>query len=148
MMNLILVYKQFALTRRVQIISFIFCCVALAGCNIKKYTKAENALDAGREFIDACLKGDFDKASYYMLQDEQNNSLLLQQKRNYDSKSNKEKDEYSNASIIIFEDDTVNDSTHVINYQNSYDKVGRKVKVIERNNIWMVDFKYTFNGNL
>ena len=136
------------MVRRVQIISFIFCCVALVYCNVKKYTKAENPLDAGREFIDACLKGDFDKASYYMLQDDQNNSLLLQQKRNYDVKSNKEKDEYSNASIIIFEDDAVNDSTHVINYQNSYDKVGRKVKVIEHNDTWSVDFKYTFNGNL
>lgn len=147
-MNLILMHKHFTLIRGVQIISLIFCCTVFTSCNIKKYTKAENPLDAGREFIDACLKGDFDKASYYMLQDDQNKSLLLQQKRNYDAKSEKEKDEYNNASIIIFEDATVNDSTHIINYQNSYDKVGRKVKVTEHNNTWVVDFKYTFNGNL
>jgi hypothetical protein len=128
-------------------IIIFLCCVAFS-CNEKHYTKAENALDAGREFIDGCLKGDFDKASYYMLQDDKNKSLLLQQKRNYDAKSKEEKQEYNSASIIIYEDATINDSTHIINYQNSYDKVGRKVKVISKNNTWLVDFKYTFNPNL
>lgn len=136
------------MSQRVQLISFVFLCFVMVCCKTKEYTKAEDPLDAGREFIDACLKGDFDKASYYMLQDNRNKSLLLQQKRNYDAKSKKEKDEYNNASIIIFEDAAINDSTHVINYQNSYDKVGRKVKVIDHNNTWLVDFKYTFDGNL
>jgi len=131
-----------------QLVSLIFCCAAVFSCDLGKYSKAENALDAGREFIDGCLKGDFDKAAYYMVQDELNKSLLLTQKRNYDAKSNQEKQEYNNASIIIFEDAVINDSTHIINYQNSYDKVGRKVKVVLHNNIWQVDFKYTFNGNL
>ena len=126
----------------------IFFCSFVFSCTEKHYTKAENALDAGREFIDGCLKGDFDKASYYMLQDDENKSLLLQQKRNYNAKSKTDKQEYNNASIIIYEDATVNDSTHVINYQNSYDKVGRKVKVILKNDTWLVDFKYTFNPNL
>jgi hypothetical protein len=120
----------------------VFC-----GCN-QKYSRAEYALDAGREFIDGCLKGDFDKAAYYMLDDTQNKKLLLEQKRNYDGKSKQEKQEYSQASIIINEDATIDDSTHIINYQNSYDKIGRKVKVILHNNVWLVDFKYTFNGNL
>jgi hypothetical protein len=135
-----MLYKQFVVVA--------FCGVLFFCCNVKKYSRAENALDAGREFIDGCLKGDFDKASYYMLQDTENNSLLLQQKKNYDAKSKQEKQEYSSASIIIYEDATLNDSTHIINYQNSYDKTGRKVKVIFHNNTWMVDFKYTFNGNL
>jgi hypothetical protein len=125
----------------------IFYLVVLFSCN-QKYSKAENALDAGREFIDGCFKGDFDKAAYYMLDDTQNKKLLLEQKRNYEGKSKDERQEYSQASIIINEDATLNDSTHIINYQNSYDKIGRKVKVILYNNKWMVDFKYTFNGNL
>ena len=126
----------------------IFFCSVIFSCTEKHYTKAEDALDAGREFIDGCLKGDFDKASYYMLQDDENKSLLLQQKRNYNAKSQQEKQEYNTASIIIYEDASINDSTHVINYQNSYDKVGRKVKVVLKNNTWLVDFKYTFNPNL
>jgi hypothetical protein len=126
----------------------IFFCSIIFSCTEKHYTKAEDALDAGREFIDGCLKGDFDKASYYMLQDDENKSLLLQQKRNYDAKSKEEKQQYNTASIIIYENAAINDSTHIINYQNSYDKVGRKVKVVLKNDTWQVDFKYTFNPNL
>jgi hypothetical protein len=133
--------------RLVQFTTGILCCALLYCCN-QKYSKAENAFDAGREFIEGCLKGDFDKAAYYMLDDERNKELLLAQKRNYDAKGKQEKMEYNNASIIINEDATINDSTHIISYQNSYDKIGRKVKIIFRNNKWLVDFKYTFNGNL
>jgi len=116
--------------------------------NGKNYPKAENALDAGREFIDACLKGDFDKAAFYMLNDPRNNDILLKQKKSYTEKSETEKKEYANASITIFEDAVINDSTHIINFQNSYDKFGRKVKVVFHNETWLVDFKYTFDGNL
>jgi hypothetical protein len=59
-----------------------------------------------------------------------------------------EKKEYHDASITIFEDAVLNDTTHIINFQNSYDKIGRKVKVILHNESWLVDFKYTFDGNL
>src|SRR6476660_7394434 len=124
--------------RLLQFIMGIFYCAVLCSCD-QKYSKAENALDAGREFIDGCLKGDFDKAAYYMLDDTQNKELLLEQKRNYDGKSKQEKQEYSQASIIINEDATINDSTHIINYQNSYDRIGRKVKVILYNDTWLVD---------
>ncbi|HRI21116.1 MAG TPA: hypothetical protein PLA68_09175, partial [Panacibacter sp.] len=62
--------------------------------------------------------------------------------------SKDEKQNYNDANIIIIEDATIDNSTHIINYQNSYDKVGRKVKVILVNDKWLVDFKYTFDGNL
>lgn len=123
--------------------------VLLCNCGGNKiYPKAENALDAGREFIDGCLKGDFDKASFYMVNDSTNDNMMLNLKRKYNEKSAAQKKEYSEASITIFEDAVVNDSTHVINYQNSYDKVGHKVKVVLQNNTWSVDLKYTFDGNL
>ena len=66
----------------------------------------------------------------------------------FDTKSNDEKNAFATSSIIITEDATLNDTVHIINYHNSYDNIGRKVKVVKRNNIWLVDFKYTFNGNL
>lgn len=130
------------------IISLLVTTFCFSCTSEKTYSKAENAFDAGREFIDACLKGDFDKASFYMLQDDKNKDLLLQQKRNYNEKSDQEKEQYKESSIIINEDATINDSTHIINYKNSYDNVGRKVKVVLQNNTWLVDFKYTFDGNL
>ncbi|MEP6597718.1 MAG: hypothetical protein ABJA71_17315 [Ginsengibacter sp.] len=134
--------------RRVKLITVFFCSIILSCCHGRNYARAENALDGGREFIDGCLKGDFSKASFYMLDDSRNKELLQTQQKNYNAKSREEKQQYHDASIIIIEDATINDSTHIINYQNSYDKIGRKVKVILHDNDWLVDFKYTFNGNL
>ena len=127
---------------------YLFILIAIIGCNNSGYQSATTALEGGREFIDACLKGDFKKAAFYMIEDSANNSELLKIKRDYDFKSADQKHAYATASIIINEDETINDSTHIINYANSYDKIARKVKVINRNGKWLVDFKYTFNGNL
>ncbi|MFT4155374.1 hypothetical protein [Parafilimonas sp.] len=122
--------------------------VLLFACNTSNYPAATTALEGGREFIDACLKGDFKKAAFYMIDDSVNNKDLLKIKRDYDFKPADDKHNYAGASIIINSDETINDSTHIINYANSYDKMARKVKVIKRNEKWLVDFKYTFDGNL
>jgi len=119
-----------------------------ASCNGTDYPKAENALDAGREFIDACLKGDFAKADFYMLDDADNEKRLSQIKTDYNKRSSDDKQQYKTASIIIGDEEALNDSTHIIHYRNSFDKVARKIKVIKRDNTWLVDFKYTFDGNL
>ena len=131
----------------------LFACVLpliliLWGCNVQNYQPATTALEGGREFIQAYLTGDFDKASFYMINDSINNSDLLKIKRDYNLKSADEKHSYASASIINTSDEAIDDSTHIINYANSYDKIAHKVKVINRNKQWLVDFKYTFNGNL
>jgi hypothetical protein len=118
------------------------------GCINNEYPVASTALESGREFIDGCLKGDFKKASFYMIADSINEGELLKIQRDYNSKSEEEKHAFAAASIIINEDAVINDSTHIINYKNSYDQFARKVKVLQRNGKWLVDFKYTFNGNL
>ncbi len=112
------------------------------------YTKAENAFDAGREFIDGCLKGDFKKATFFMLQDTVNNQQLDKLAKDYALKTKSDKAEYRQASIIIGDEETLNDSTHIIHYRNSFDKIARKVKVTRRDDNWLVDLKYTFDGNL
>ena len=124
-------------------LGFIF-----SGCSGATYPDAEFPFDAAREFIDGCLKGDFKRAEAYMLVDVKNDSLFRMQEKNYAAKTKDEKQNYNEANIIIIEDATIDNSTHIINYQNSYDKVGRKVKVILVNDKWLVDFKYTFDGNL
>lgn len=119
------------------------------GCSgDKKYPKAENAFDAGREFIDGCLKGDFDKAAFYMLKDADNKAHLSKLQADYKLKSKNDKQQYHDASINILDDEEVDDHTHIINYKNSYDHIARKVKVVLQGSNWLVDFKYTFNGNL
>jgi hypothetical protein len=120
--------------------------ILFLSCN--SYPKAENPLDAAREFIDACLKGDFDKANFYMLQDDENNAQLKKLKAAYSSRSSSEKAQYNDANIVILEDSAVNDTTEIINYKNSYDNIARKARVIQRDGNWQVDLKYTFNGNL
>lgn len=121
----------------------------ILSCNAEPdYPKAENSFDAAREFIDACLKGQFDRANAYMIHDAANEEQLNKLRKDYTLKTKQDKQEYSNASIIVSNDETINDSTHIIYYKNSYDKVARKVKVIQRNDDWLVDFKYTFDGNL
>ena len=127
---------------------FCFCLISIFSACGSKYDKATDPLDAAREFINACLTGDVEKATYYMIDDAENKSQLLKIKRDFDAKANTEKYEFAHASIIINEDATLSDTVHIINYKNSYDNIGRKVKVIKRNEIWQVDFKYTFNGNL
>jgi hypothetical protein len=126
----------------------LFVCISMLFFSCSSYPKAEDPLDAAREFIDACLNGDFDKASFYMLQDDENKAFLDKVKVNYRSKNASERKEYKEANIIILEEDTVNDSTEIINYKNSYDNIALKARVLNRNGIWQVDLKYTFNGNL
>jgi hypothetical protein len=128
---------------------FLFLALAICSCGAGGgFANADNAFDAGREFIDGCLKGDFSKATFYMINDEENNRDLQEIKRDYKAKSTEQKQEYYTASIIVQEEETLSDSVHIIYYMNSYDKIARKVKVILRNGNWQVDFKYTFNGNL
>jgi hypothetical protein len=125
-----------------------FILIFLLGSCAQKYPAATTPLEGAREFIDGYLKGDFTKAQAYMINDDENQKDLLKIKRDYNAKSEEQKHDYAAASIIINEDAALNDTMHIINYSNSYDKIARKVKVIQRDGKWLVDFKYTFDGNL
>jgi hypothetical protein len=132
------------------ILKYISCFVlmlAIFSCG-RQYPPATTALEGAHQFIDGCLKGDFNRAAAYMIDDSENQKDLLKIKRDYDGKSEDQKHAYALASIIINEDATLNDTIHIINYKNSYDQFARKVKMVQRNGNWLVDFKYTFNGNL
>lgn len=129
------------------VLYFVMAFLLFTSCG-SKYPPSENAFDAGREFIDACLKGDFNKASFYMLQNATNNNILDSLQKEYNAKSTTLQQQYKSASIIIDQEETFSDSIHIIYYKNSYDKVAHKIKVVKSNDNWLVDFKYTFNGNL
>lgn len=127
----------------------LFCFLVLA-CNQNKkdYETPENALDAGRLFIEHSLKGEFTTARRYMLQDKENLYWLDKVSKDYNEFSEKDKAGFSGASIKINEVADVSDSITVINYSNSYRNRSQKVKVIRYSGNWLVDFKYTFSGNL
>lgn len=107
----------------------------------KSFTPAENGLDAGREFIDACLKGDFSKAAFYMLEDEKNKQLLSTVEAAYREKDKEGRQEFRLASINIKEVAEPNDSTVMLYHSNSLDTSAKQTIIVKINNIWLVDFK-------
>jgi hypothetical protein len=130
---------------------FIICCWLLLtlACNTAPaYPPAQDPLDAAREFLSATLGGDFKKANAYMLHNAENEERLQAFEKLYNGNSEQKKVAYRQASLEIREVDALNDSTTIINYRNSYDRTGHKVKVIKSGNNWLVDFTYTFDGNL
>lgn len=109
-----------------------------------EYLKAENAFDAGREFIDGTLKGDFKKASFYMLNDSTNQGFLAVQEKDFRLKDKEGRQQLRTASINIQQVEDLDSTVSIIHYNNSYDKIEQSVKVIKQNNTWLVDFKYSF----
>lgn len=109
---------------------------------------AESALEAGREFVDACLKGNFIRAKLYMLDNVANEGFLADAEQKYRQLDRTERQQYREASIIIEQQEALDENSTIIYYKNSYDKEARKIKVVQQGKEWRVDFAYTFNPNL
>lgn len=114
----------------------------LAACSDShSYKKAEDAQDAGREFIRASLDGDYDKASFYLYADSTNQMLLDKWKKDYDRMDHEERKKYKDADIRVINLQTVNDSVTSYTYANTYKKDTTTIRVIRINGNWMVDLK-------
>ena len=119
---------------------FLIALLAIAGCNQQKnYPKAENALDAAREFIDAALKGDFNRAAQYMTHDAVNEQLLQTERIKYEGQLSAVKKQLGQSVINIIEIADLNESETIVNYSNSFDKVAHKIKTKKINGNWLVD---------
>ncbi|MBL7735382.1 MAG: DUF4878 domain-containing protein [Chitinophagaceae bacterium] len=125
------------------IIAFGVLTALILGCGSRGgYEKAENAQDAGREFIRASLDGDYARAKFYMLQDTTNAMLIEQQKRNYQQLKSNEKEERRKSSIRPITIVNVNDSVAVYKYFNTYNPADTTTMVIVRSkDEWLVDLK-------
>ena len=123
-------------------------CMALSSCNTeKKITNTD--IEVARGFIKDILDNNFKDAETYVLREETNQQYFELFKKEYESKSKAELENYKNADIIINEISPVNDSVSIINYSNSFKKdKSNKLKMVRINGQWMVDLKYTFSGNL
>ncbi len=109
--------------------------------------KREDPIEAGREFIDASLKGNYEYAKKYLLADSVNmeyfNGLV-----SFNNKlSSHDKDGYKSANIIIDSIQNISDTIAIINYSNTFKNTPDKIKLVRVNKEWLVDFKYTFSGN-
>ena len=130
------------------IIIFTTCCILLFGCTgNENYQKPDDPLEAGREFIRFALDGDMRKAKVFILPDGANERLFENIEKKYAAESQEEKDNYKDASIIINKSQSLNDSTAIINYSNSFKRENSEIKLVKINGEWWVDFKYTFTGD-
>ncbi len=138
---------QFSIMYKIILTSFISLLFFVACDQSVKTKKNTDPLEAGREFIDASLTGDYDYAKKYLLADSIN-LMYFERFVEFDKKKPAtEKEGYKNANIIINSTENVSDSVTIINYSNTYKKEPSKIKLVKKNNEWLVDFKYTFLEN-
>lgn len=124
----------------------LFVCLIAASCSSEKLDKSD-PLASGRGFIEASLKGDYVKAKKYILQDS-TNEQYMDRLRDFNQKLTPlERESYRDADIIIDSTKSLNDSTEIIYYKNTYKKEPTELRLVEKGNEWLVDFKYTFNLN-
>jgi hypothetical protein len=117
----------------------------LVACtSTEKETTSENEVDAARNFLRASLDGKWNQARKFMLQDSLNVQLLDAWEDNWNHMKIADKRGYEEASIKFYDTRTVNDSTIIIQYANSYFPERRdSLKLLRSNNQWLVDFKFT-----
>jgi hypothetical protein len=121
---------------------FLPALLLLAACNnIHSYAKAEDAQDAGRQFIRAALDGDYDKARFYLYEDSTNKFLLDKWRKDYDVMPHEERKKYQDADILPINIQTVNDSVTSYTYTNSYKRDTTTIRVVRINGDWLVDLK-------
>lgn len=110
------------------------------------YRKAEDALDAGREYIQSCLQGDFSKAAFYLIPDKENTQLLNELEKIYRQKDKEGRQQLRLSSININEVLEINKTMTSITYSNSFDKLSHTIHVIKQNETWLVDCTNTINS--
>lgn len=107
-----------------------------------KYTAAEDAQDAGRQFIDASLDGDYAKARFYLLKDSINLLLIKQQQINYEQLSAEKKRMNREATIRPLEIRSENDSVTLYKYYHTANtKDTTTIRIKKENGTWLVDLK-------
>ena len=106
--------------------------------------KSENDIDAARNFIQAALSGKFNEAKTFLLTDSTNNQYFDVYQRSYKKIDPAIQRDYREATINIHGVNQLNDSTTVVIYSNSYKNDHDTLRVLRKNNLWLVDLKYLF----
>ena len=105
---------------------------------------AESDIESATGFVQAALKGKYDRAADFMLHDSLNDERLDAVSRM--KLSSEEKQGLWDASINIHSRKLINDSTSIIIYSNSFHKDNKDtLKVVKTDGKWLVDFKYLFD---
>jgi hypothetical protein len=114
----------------------------IIGCNAgKTFKKAEDAQDAGRQFIRASLDGDYEKARFYLLNDSVNLFLINKWKEGFDKMDKDTRQQYREASILPINITAINDSVTSYTFSNSFRKDTTTVRIVRVHGDWLVDLK-------
>ncbi|MBS1597646.1 MAG: hypothetical protein JST75_05440 [Bacteroidetes bacterium] len=105
------------------------------------FKKAEDAQDAGREFIRASLDGDQEKAEFYLWQDSTNRVLMSKWEQDYHRLDEQTKKQYKDADILVINFKNLNDSTATYTFSNSYKKDTTTIRIVRLSGEWLVDLK-------
>jgi hypothetical protein len=130
---------------------FLFLFFSFCACNNNDKQapgKAEDDIDAAREFIRSALDGKFGQARTYLLSDSINVQYLDAVERNYRRQQADTINAYREASINIHEVKPVNDSTTIVVYSNSFKNDHDTLKVLRIKGQWLIDLKYLYEHNM
>lgn len=120
--------------------------VLLTACGSTELKKAEDAQDAGREFIRASLDGNYEKASFFLYPDSTNKMLFAKWKNDHEHMDHEMQKNYRNADILPINIQAVNDSVTSYTYANSYKKDTTTIRIVKINGEWLVDLKEILNS--
>jgi hypothetical protein len=112
------------------------------------FLEPEDPLDAGREFVRAVLDGDFEKASLYVCENDEDKEIFDRYEVYMKKQPRSERLNLKSASIIINKVEKLSDSVTIINFSNSHTMKPTDLKILKQGEAWKVDFSYTFSGNL
>jgi hypothetical protein len=120
--------------------------VFIIACNAgKSFTPAEDAQDAGRQFIRASLDGDYEKARFYLLNDSVNLLLINEWQEGFDKMDHDTRQQYREANILPINIRAINDSVTTYTFSNSFRKDTTTVHIVRKNGEWLVDLKEILN---
>jgi hypothetical protein len=112
----------------------------LIGCSTptKNFPPAGSSIEAGRNYVEACLQGDFEKATAYAASTQTMKLHTANTEKKYRDLDKEGRSNFRQASIIIV-GITDQDSLHTqMNYQYSLDKKPRQLEIEKTNGIWLV----------
>lgn len=137
--------------KKIQLPLFMLLLLVFSGCKSAKdkaAPPAENDIDAARNFIRAALDGKFNLARTYMLPDSVNINYMDVAERSYGKSDKATKEGYRTASIRILPVTVINDSTTIVIYSNSFKNDPDTLRVLHKNDKWLVDLKYLYEHDM
>jgi hypothetical protein len=120
--------------------------ISIIACHAgKTFDKAEDAQDAGRQFIRASLDGDYEKARFYLLDDSVNLLLIGKWQQGFDQMDKDTRQQYRDANILPIRIQTINDSVTTYTFSNTFRKDTTTVRIVRIHGEWLVDLKEILN---